>query len=328
MARPLRIEYEGAIYHVTARGNERGKIFFSKRDHQKFKEYIAEAQTKFGFLLHAYVLMTNHYHLIIETPAGNLGKVMHYLNGSYTTYINIKRKRSGHLFQGRYKAILVDKDSYLLELSRYLHLNPVRAKMVEKPEEYLQSSYGSYITVSKEDLVVTGQILDLLTGDKATAKERYKAFVESALGEEISSPMEKVYGGMMLGSERFIRDILSRLVNEPLERAEISHRKTLRTGAGVQEILSTLCEHYGVTLEEIAGNRRSLARNAGIYLLKKHSRATNAEIGEMFGNISYSAVAKISQAFSKLMAEDRELQSRIMNIQQQISLFTDPLCSC
>ena len=125
MARPLRIEYEGALYHVTARGNERGKVFFTKADYRKFREYLREGQTKYGFILHCYVLMTNHYHLLIETPEKNLSRIMHYLNSSYTTYINIKRKRSGHLFQGRYKAILVDRDSYLLELSRYLHLwNP------------------------------------------------------------------------------------------------------------------------------------------------------------------------------------------------------------
>src|ERR1700687_4751915 len=100
MARPLRIEYEGAVYHVTARGSERGKIFFSKRDFEKFKEYLAEAQEKHGFILHSYVLMTNHYHLIMETPEKNLSRIMHHINSSYTTYTNIKRKRSGHLFQG------------------------------------------------------------------------------------------------------------------------------------------------------------------------------------------------------------------------------------
>lgn len=321
MARPLRIEYEDAIYHVTARGNERSKIFFTKKDYQKFKEYIAEAQAKFGFLLHAYVLMTNHYHLIIETPDGNLGKIMHYLNGSYTTYINIKRKRSGHLFQGRYKAILVDKDSYLLELSRYLHLNPVRAKMVETPEEYLQSSYGSYITASREDIVVTAMMLGMLTGDNATAKERYKAYVESALGKEIPSPMENVYGGMMLGRESFIRDILSRLASEQLEGTETSHRKALRTGTGVDEILSAIYEHYGVTLEEIAGNRRSQARNAAIYLLKKYTGATNTEIGELFEGLSYSAIAKISQNFSKQLANDGDIQCVIKKIQGHISIF-------
>lgn len=321
MARPLRIEYEGALYHVTARGNERGKIFFTRKDFLKFKEYISDAQSKFGFLLHAYVLMTNHYHLIIETPEGNLGKIMHYLNGAYTTYINIKRKRSGHLFQGRYKAILVDKDSYLLELSRYLHLNPVRAKMAEKPEEYLQSSYGSYVTASKEDIVRTEMILGLLTGDNATAKERYKAYVESSLGAELSSPMEQVYGGMMLGKEKFIRDILSRMASEQLEGTEVSYRKALRTGTGTEEIIAAVRGHYGVTLAEIAGDRRSQARNAGIYLLKKYTEATNAKIGELFGGLSYSAVAKIHQNFSKQLAGDRELRCLIENIQKQVSIF-------
>ena len=117
MAQPLRIEYSGA--------------------------FLKQAQGKYGYLLHCYVLTTNHYHLLIETPMGNLSRVMHYINSSYTNYINIKRRRSGHLFQGRYKAILIDRDSYLLELSRYIHLNPVRAKLVEKPQDYPYSSYSA-----------------------------------------------------------------------------------------------------------------------------------------------------------------------------------------
>jgi REP element-mobilizing transposase RayT len=309
------------MYHVTARGNERGKIFFTKRDYQKFKEYLADGESKYGFLLHAYVLMTTHYHLIIETPDGNLGKIMHFLNGSYTTYINIKRKRSGHLFQGRYRAILVDKDSYLLELSRYLHLNPVRANMVEKPEEYPHSSYGSYVSDRKEEIVTKDMILGMLTGTGENREERYKVFVESALGEEPKSPMEKVYGGMMLGGEGFIREVLSRLENEQMEGVEVSHRKTLRAIVGMEEIISALCGHYGVGLEEVSGNKRSETRNAGVYLLKKYTGATNTEIGEMFGGISYSAVAKIFQNFSRLMADDKELRGRIKNILGHISTF-------
>lgn len=321
MARPLRIEYEGAVYHVTARGNERRKIFFTKRDFQKFKEFLAAGESKYGFLLHAYVLMTTHYHLIIETPDGNLGKIMHFLNGSYTTYINIKRKRSGHLFQGRYKAILVDKDSYLLELSRYLHLNPVRAKMVEKPEEYPHSSYGSYIFDKNEEIVTTEMILGILTGIGENSEERYKVFVESALGVELKSPLEKVYGGMMLGSEGFIREVLSRLEKEPMESVDVSHRKTLRAIVGVDEIISALCEHYAVGMEEISGNKRSEARNAGVYLLKKYTGATNTEIGELFGGISYSAVTKITQNFSRLMADDKELRGRVNNLLGNNSAF-------
>ena len=162
MARPLRIEYEGAFYHVTARGNERRKIYFIKTDYGKFKEYLEGAQEKFGYLLHAYVFMTNHYHILIETPNANIGKIMHYINGSYTNYINRKRDRSGHLFQGRYKAILIDRDSYLLELSRYIHLNPVRANIVEKPENYSYSSYRSYILKKKDDAVCRDQILKMI----------------------------------------------------------------------------------------------------------------------------------------------------------------------
>jgi putative transposase len=144
MARPLRIEYEGAFYHVTSRGYERRKIFFEETDYRKFLSYFKEGREKHGYLIYCYVLMSNHYHLLIKTPHGNLNEVMHYINGSYTNYINRKKGRSGHLFQGRYKAILVDGDSYLLELSRYVHINPVRAKIAAKPEEYPDSSYRSY----------------------------------------------------------------------------------------------------------------------------------------------------------------------------------------
>ncbi len=140
MARPLRIEYAGAFYHVTARGNDRKKIFFTQRDYARFKEYLSIARERFGSVLHAYVLMGNHYHLLLETPEGNLVQVMHYLNGSYTTYINVKRKRSGHLFKGRDNSIVIDKDSYLLTLSRYIHLTPVRAKIKERPADYPHSS--------------------------------------------------------------------------------------------------------------------------------------------------------------------------------------------
>lgn len=115
MARSLRIEYEGAFYHITARGNERKPIFFTPADYKKFKQYLKETKQKYRYVLHSYVLMRNHYHLLMETPEANPGKIMHYINSSYTTYINIKRKRSGHLFRGRYKSIVIDKDNYLLD---------------------------------------------------------------------------------------------------------------------------------------------------------------------------------------------------------------------
>ena len=150
MVRALRIQYEGAFYHITARGNERKRIFFSNSDYDKFKDYLRKAQDKYGYLLHCYMLISNH--LLLETPNSDLSRIMHYINGSYTNYINRRKKRSGHLFQARFKAFLVDVDSYFLELSRYVHLNPVRARTVRKPEDYPYSSYRSYIFKKKEDI--------------------------------------------------------------------------------------------------------------------------------------------------------------------------------
>lgn len=133
MARPLRIAFPGAFYHITTRGNERKAVFKSKRDREKFLEYLETATERYNAAIHAYCLIGNHYHILLETPAGNLSQIMHHVNGAYTTYFNVKRARGGHLFQGRYKAILVEKDEYAKELSRYVHLNPVRAEIVETP---------------------------------------------------------------------------------------------------------------------------------------------------------------------------------------------------
>jgi len=135
LARPLRITYPGAFYHVTSRGNERKAVFKNKRDREKFLEYLESATLRYDARIHAYCLMDNHYHLLMETPSGNLSQIMRHINAAYTTYYNVKHDRAGHLFQGRYKAILVEIDAYAKELSRYIHLNPVRANMVEKPEE-------------------------------------------------------------------------------------------------------------------------------------------------------------------------------------------------
>jgi len=135
MGRPLRIEYPDAFYHITARGNERQNIFKSNRDRERSLGYLESASERYKAVIHTYILMDNNYHILLQTPAGNLSQIMHHINGAYTNYVNKKKKRSGHLFQGRYKALLVDIDEYAQELFRYIHLNPVRA--------------GIYINVNK-----------------------------------------------------------------------------------------------------------------------------------------------------------------------------------
>jgi len=319
MARPLRVQFEGAVYHVTARGNERRKIFFSKRDYERFKEYIAEAKEKYKFILHGYVLMMNHYHLLMETPEKNLSKIMHHINSSYTTYINVKRKRSGHLFQGRYKSIVVDKDNYLLEVSRYLHLNPVRAKIVEKPEDYPYSSYSAYISTHGEALVTRSVILEMFKTKESEARNQYRAFVESALEGVAESPMKKVYGGMILGSQDFIKDILGKIEEGELEKEAVSYRKALQAPFGVEEVLSAVCKHYGISREEITSGGRGEVRKMCLYLLKKYTVATIREICGLLGNLKYEALAKMYQRFLKELAENFQLRKEAEKLGKTLS---------
>ena len=319
MARPLRIEYEGAFYHVTARGNERKKIYHSKSDYEKFKEYLREAKEKYGYRLHCYVLMINHYHLLIETPEANLSKIMHYINGSYTNYINIKKKRSGHLFQGRYKAIVVDKDSYLLGLSRYMHLNPVRAGIVHNPEEYLYSSYRSYSLNDKEDMVSLNLILSTLSEDKEEAANKYRSFVRSAIGKEINNPLDKVYGGMILGGERFVKETLKKLKAEQWQKADVSHRKAFKSVSGTEEILDAVGDYFKVSKGEVKKGKNREAKKIAVYLMKKRTSATNEKIGELFGGLSYSAVAKVYQRLSGHIREDNALKKAVEKIEDKLS---------
>jgi REP element-mobilizing transposase RayT len=155
MARPLRIEFAGALYHVTSRGNERRAIFFSDDDRLAFLGILADVVDRFNWLCHAYCLMTNHYHLLVETADANLSKGMRQLNGVYTQYVNRTHQRVGHLFQGRFKGILVQRDSYLLELARYIVLNPVRAGMVSHPADWPWSSYRGTVGLEEPPAFLT-----------------------------------------------------------------------------------------------------------------------------------------------------------------------------
>ena len=264
----------------------------------------------------------DYWKLEVSTPdQKNLSRIMHFLNSSYTTYVNINRKRSGHLFQGRYKAILVDKDNYLLELSRYLHLNPVRVNMTQKPEEYLYSSYRSYITGRPESIVNPDTVLRMLTPGRREAPDRYRHFVESVIGEKIASPLQGVYGGVILGSKRFIKDALDRVKYERVQSPAVSHSKAFRSTLGLEEIIAACREYFGVTREEIVRTRRSQSRKACVYLIKKHTCATNLEIAESFGTLTYSAVAKIDASVSKQLAVDKELREEIERLEVKYSFF-------
>jgi hypothetical protein len=250
----------------------------------------------------------------METPEANLSRVMHYLNGSYNTYFNVKCKRSGHLFQGRYKAIVVDRDRYLLELSRYIHLNPVRAGIKARPEEYPHSSYGSYLAPNEDSLVCREVVLALVTENRKDVVRKYREYVESMLGEEAESPLCKLYGGIVLGGERFIRNVLQNLPSDQLEYEEVSHRKALRSGIRAEDIVRRICNEQGCVPAGLANAENRKLRNLAVYLIKRQTAATNREVGEMFGGLSYSAIAKICQRFERKLEGDRELSREVARL--------------
>jgi len=311
MARPLRIEYEGAFYDIVARGNEGKKVFLSKSDYEKFLANLQMSAVRFSVLVHCYALMGNHYHLIVETPKANVSSFMHAIQSGYTTYFNKKRGRSGHLFQGRYKSILVDKDAYLLELSRYVHLNPVRAHMADTPEAYPFSSYRDFIDPRHETFVFRDLILSMSHGP-----DDYRRFVESALAEELKNPSEDTYGGMILGRKTFIKEVLQRL--KDTDRREISHRKTLHASTvDLDDIVALVAAHFKISKETALTS--SPYRNYAVYLSKKYTALSNPEGGAYFGNITFSAVTKIASRLAARMKRDRSTKVEVEKLEKKVS---------
>lgn len=206
MARPLRIEFAGALYHVTARGDRREAIYEDDDDRQAFLRVLGEVVSDFNWVCHAYCLMSNHYHLVIETPDGNLSQGMRQLNGVFTQASNRRHRRTGHLFQGRYKGILVDKDSYLLELARYVVLNPVRARMVGTPADWSWSSYRAMVGEAAVPawLAVDG-LLSLFSLKREEARARYRQFVAEGVGQP--SVWLDLRQQIYLGDDAFVKRV-------------------------------------------------------------------------------------------------------------------------
>ncbi|MEW6584507.1 MAG: transposase [Nitrospirota bacterium] len=265
MARPLRIEYDGALYHVTSRGNARKPIFKDEEDRVMFLEILGNVNKRYNWLCHAYCLMNNHYHMVIETPDGNLSKGMRQLNGVYTQQFNRKHKRVGHIFQGRYKAVLIEKESHLLEVCRYVVLNPVRAKAVKKPEEWKWSSYRATAGMEPSPSCLTTEwILGQFGVKRAVAERKYREFVDAGIGAE---PIwKKMKGQILLGQEGFVEkfrpylkeneDIKEipksqRYINRP-DLSRLFEGKGRRDKARRDGLIVKAVEKYGYSQKEIA----------------------------------------------------------------------------
>ncbi len=264
MARPLRIEYPGALYHVTSRGNAKQKIFRNDRDRKTFLDIMGDVVERFHFICHAYCLMDNHYHLVIETPEGNLSEGMRQINGVYTQRYNFFHHKTGHVFQGRYKAIIVDRDSYLLELVRYVALNPVRAGMVEDPKDWMWSSYRPTAGIDDApSFLYTDWVLAQFSAARKRAQKLYALFVREGITR--ASPWKDLKGQIFLGDRTFIDRLRSSLqdgVKEIPRSQRYAGRPELeeiitgesRTDRAQRDKGIAEAVMYGYTLKEIAGH--------------------------------------------------------------------------
>ncbi len=312
MARPLRIMYPGAFYHVTSRGNERKAVFKSKRDREKFLEYLESATQRYDARIHTYCLMDTHYHLLLETPSGNLSQIMRHINGAYTTYFNVKRDRSGHLFQGRYKAILVDIDEYAKELSRYIHLNPVRAKMVETPEDYDWSSCKSYTGKQRPAKWLYRDFILGYFGKKVSiAQKRYQHFVNTLTNQEYNSPLDEAVSSTLLGSADFIKFIKDNFLSAKKPDKELPALKELVKKTSMQDIVKEV--------ELVFPEDKVLSRNVKMYLCQRYTGNKLKEIGFHFG-IGESGVSQACRRVADKIKKDKKLKKKIERLEKLINL--------
>ena len=267
MSRPLRIEYPGAVYHVTSRGNEKKPVFKDDHDREGFLNVLRQVNKRYHWICHAFCLMTNHYHLLIETPDGNLSIGMRQLNGVYTQLFNKWHGRTGHLFQGRYKAILIQKDSHLLEVCRYVVLNPVRAKMAEKPEAFLWSSYLATAGMAKpHSCLTTDWVLGQFSGKRDKAASEYRQFVSWGIGQK--TVWTEVRGQALLGEDDFVEKLSERLkkqkdVPEIPRSQRYAHRPSLEkllpgearlNPRKRRGLIQKAVEQYGYRQQELAAH--------------------------------------------------------------------------
>jgi len=277
MARPLRIEYEGAVYHVTSRGNAGAKIFLDDVDRSRFLEILKDVVARFGWICHAYCLMGNHYHLLIETPDANLSRGMQHLNGVYTQWFNRRHSRYGHLVQGRFKSILVEKESYLLELARYVVLNPVRAKIVRSARDWRWSSYRA--TAGQADLpefLTVDWLLSQFGEVRREAVRSYCHFVSQGKGIDV---WEELTGGILMGDDAFVES-LKPLLKDVEANREIRREERLALRPTLQELFTDVTD--------------KATRNARIHEAVRTHHYKLKEVGDHLG-LNYSTISVIAK---------------------------------
>lgn len=312
MARPLRLEFSGALWHVTSRGNEQRPIFADDEDRTRFLEVLDRVTTMFRWRLYAYVLMGNHYHLLLETQEPNLAAGMRQLNGITTQAFNRRHRRTGHLLQGRYKAILVERERHLLELVRYLALNPVRAGLVKSAGEWAWSSYRATAGLRPAPgWLETAWTLAQFGGAKAASRERFRRFVAEGKGA-VYAPWEEVVGQVFLGGEGFRQEVRRLLGGRP-RSGEIPRRQRDLARPELEAIVRAAAKEFGVEAKAIRRKRGGPVRLAVAYVARREGARPIALIGDFLGVKSWSA-SHMAAAGERLCETDRRFREQVRRL--------------
>lgn len=319
MSRPLRIEYPGAWYHIMNRGRRGEEIFAEKNDYRLFLEVVQESADLFNTKIAAYCLMPNHYHLLLHTPDGNLSRCMRQINGIYTQRFNRTHQYDGQLFRGRYKSILVEVDSYLLQLLRYIHKNPLRAGLSDNLNDYKWSSHRGYLSDGKRwDWLYKEFPLSLFTKNLKKSRREYKKFMEERDGEEISQVFKKKKLPSILGKEDFVYRVKNRFFERKVH-IEVPDSKLLAPDK--ERIQELVCRTYGITKGELAKSRRGTfnePRNVAIYLTRKIRSDGLMDICKDYNLKKYSSASSVVENIKKRLLKDRKFRNRVNELNRSL----------
>ena len=340
MARPLRVEYEGAYYHVMNRGNGRRRVFHTDRDYELFLEKLGQAAETFRVSLRAFCLMPNHFHLYLATPQANLSRFMQSLLTAFTVSLNRRRRSSGHVFQGRFKAVLVEDEAYGQAVGRYVELNPVRvagargAPLEQRRQAlrgYRWSSYGSLIGVRACPSWLDRDAVLAAWGRSRRGQGRaYAAFVEEGLLEELPNPLSEAAAQVVLGRETFVEWVRGRflqLSGSARARRERGQAHALASWASVDDVVACVAEEFGAEREELLRrwNRNHAGRQALLYLACRHCRGryTLTELGGHLGGVTLGALSRAQATVSGRLGRDRDLRRRVARVEAMLREKTE-----
>lgn len=319
MSRPLRIQYPNAWYHVMNRARRGQELFTDKKDMGTFLDLLQETVTLFNLKVSAYCLMPTHYHLLVQTPDANLARCMRHINGIYTQRYNVRHHCDGTLFRGRYKSILVDADSYLLELVRYIHRNPLRAGLVKKIGRYSWSSHRGYLSnAAKWEWLHKDFVLRMLAKNRAVQIRKYRRFVEKQDSDPLISFYGKVNQPSLLGGGEFVQWVKTTFYKGGVKK-DIPQSKLLAPDGRV--IIKAVCDFYNVSKAELMSIRRGVVnepRDVAIYLHRMVCSEPLLEIGVQFGLNGYSSVSSAVHRIKQRLKKERTLRNRVSGVKKLI----------